>query len=900
MSDDRRPDPDALLLRVQEQEAKSQRGKLRVFFGATAGVGKTYAMLEAARRHVAEGRDVLVGWVETHGRKETAALLEGLAVLPPRHYDYRGTEIDEFDLEAAVARRPALLLLDELAHTNATGALHAKRWQDVEELLAAGIDVYTTLNVQHLESLNDVVAQITGVAVRETIPDAVLERADEVELVDLSPDDLLQRLKDGKVYIPEQAQRAIRSFFRKGNLLALRELALRRTAERVDEQMRSYRRDHGIARTWPAGERLLVCVGPNPASVRLIRATRRMAAGLRAEWIAAYVETPHHPRLPESDRRALADNMRLAEQLGGRTAILSGHDVSAEVLAYARQHNITKIVAGKPTHSRWRDRIRGSLVDQIVRGSGDIDVYVISGDAGDEERVPVVAARRRSPPRAYVPALVAVALCTLVSAALHPLFAASNLVMVYLLGVAYVATRHGRGPSVLASVLSVALFDFFFVPPNLTFAVSDTQYLLTFLIMLVVGLLISTLASRLREQTEGVRRRERRTSILYALSRDLAATRAADDIARITSRHVAEVAAAPVAVLLPRPDGRLVPLTAEGSAFTLGPHDEGVARWVFEHARIAGPGTGTLPGAGALFLPLVGTRGPVAILGVRPEGPEGFSPDQVHLLEAVASQTAAALERAKLAEDAQRAQVDVETERLRNALLSSVSHDLRTPLAAITGAASTLLDDADAMRADTRRELTETIFEEADRLNRLVRNLLDMTRLQSGAVRVAKEWHSLEEIVGAALSRLEARLRGRRVSTHIPEDLPLVPLDGILVEQVLVNLVENALKYTPRDSPIEIAAWPGEGEVVVEVQDRGPGLPAGEEERVFDKFHRADARNVPGGVGLGLTLCRGIVTAHGGRIWAENRPDGGAAFRFTLPLEGTPPSVAAEPVEAGR
>jgi two-component system sensor histidine kinase KdpD len=899
MSDDRRPDPDALLQRVQQQEARSKRGKLKVFFGATAGVGKTYAMLEAARRHVAEGRDVVVGWVETHGRKETAALLEGLATLPPRRYEHRGAQIAEFDLDAALARRPSLLLLDELAHTNAPGARHAKRWQDAQELLEAGIDVDTTLNVQHLESLNDVVTQITGVAVRETLPDVVLEQADEVELVDLPPDDLLQRLKEGKVYIPEQAQRAIRSFFRKGNLLALRELALRRTAERVDEQMRSYRRDHAIVRTWPAGERLLVCVGPNPGAVRLIRATRRMAAGLRADWIAVYVETPVHPRLPESDRRALADNMRLAEQLGGRTAILSGHDVSAEVLAYAREHNVTKIVAGKPTHSRWRDRILGSLVAEIVRGSGDIDVYVISGDVADEERTPVVAASRRSPPAAYVPAVIAVALCTLASEALYPFFASTNLVMVYLLGVAYVATRHGRGPSVLASVLSVALFDFFFVPPSLTFAVSDTQYLLTFLTMLVVGLLISTLASRLRDQTEAVRRRERRTAILYALSRDLAATRAAHDIARAAARHVADVSAAPCAVLLPRPDGRLVPLAAEGSAFTLEPRDEGVARWVFEHGRMAGPGTGTLPGAGALFLPLVGTRGVVAVLGVRPDGPEGFSLDQVHLLEAVASQTAAALERGQLAEEAQRAQVDVETERLRNALLSSVSHDLRTPLAAITGAASTLLDDASGMAADTRRELTETIYEEADRLNRLVRNLLDMTRLQSGAVRVSKEWHPLEEIVGAALSRLESRLRGRSVSAHIPDDLPLVPLDGILIEQVLVNLLENALKYTPRDSPIEISAARSGEEVVVEVKDRGPGLPAGEEERVFDKFHRA-AREVPGGVGLGLTLCRGIVTAHGGRIWAENRPDGGAVFRFTLPLEGTPPSVAAEPVEAGR
>ena len=899
MSGDR-PDPDALLERVKDEEARSQHGKLKVFFGATAGVGKTYAMLEDARRHVAEGRDIVVGWVETHGREETARLLDGLAALPPRRYEYRGTQIAEFDLDAALARRPKLLLLDELAHTNAPGARHAKRWQDVEELLEAGIDVYTTLNVQHIESLNDVVAQITGVAVRETVPDVVLERADEVELVDLPPDDLLQRLKEGKVYVPEQAQQAARSFFRKGNLIALRELALRRTAERVDDQMRTYRRDHHIATTWPAAERILVCIGPNPASVRLIRAARRMAAGLRAQWMVVYVEAPGQARLSESDSRALGENLRLAEQLGARTVVLSGHSVGEEVLAYAREHNVSKIVAGKPTHPRWRDRLKGSLVDELVRGSGGIDVYIISGDVADEERPSATPWRAKGRTAGHGPAVLAVLLSTAVSWAMFPFFAPTNLVLVYLLGVAFVATRYERGPAILASVLSVALFDFCFVPPHLTFAVADTQYILTFAIMLVVALLISRLASRIREQAEAARLRERRMATLYGMSRELAATRGAEEIARASARHVSDATATASAVLLQRSDGPLVPLAAPGAAFTLEPRDEAVARWVLEHGRMAGAGTDTLPGAGSLFLPVIGTRGPLAVLGVRAEDAHGFSPEQVHLLEALASQTAGALERARLADEAQRALVDVESERLRNALLSSVSHDLRTPLAAITGAASTLLEDADGMPEATRRELTETVFEEADRLNRLVRNLLDMTRLQSGAVRVKKEWHPLEEIVGAALSRLESRLRDRPVATHLREDLPLVPLDGLLVEQVLVNLVENAIKYSPRGTPIEVSAWTAENEVTVEVADRGPGLPSGEEERVFEKFYRGPARDRPGGVGLGLTICRGIVSAHGGRIWAENRPGGGAAFRFALPLEGRPPTVEKEPAEASR
>jgi two-component system, OmpR family, sensor histidine kinase KdpD len=878
-------------------QARNPPGTLKIFFGANAGVGKTYAMLEAARRHFGEGRDVLVGWIETHGRRETAGLLEGLPVLPPRVYDQREALAD-FDLDAALARRPGLLLLDELAHTNAPGCRHAKRWQDVQELLEAGIDVYTTLNVQHLESLNDVVTQITGVAVRETVPDSILERADEMELVDLPPDDLLQRFQEGKVYVPEQAERAVRSFFRKGNLIALRELALRRTAERVDDQMRTYRRDHGIAKTWPAAERILVCVGPNPASVRLIRAARRMAAGLRAEWVAVYVETPLHPRLPDPDRAALAGNLRLVEELGGRTTVLNGHVVSEEVLAYARSHNVTKIVAGKPTHPRWRDRLRGSLVDEIVRGSGDIDVYVISGDATDEEHPPTPPRAARTRPTAYVPAALVIVACTAVSWGMSRYFASSNLVMVYLLGVAFVATRYPAGPAALASVLSVAFFDFFFVPPHMTFAVADTQYLLTFAIMLAVALLISNLASRVREQSETVRQRERRTSTLYALSRDLAATPGAEPIAQTAARHVADITGAPCSVLLPREDGRLVPVAPAGTAFTVDPRDEGVAQWVLEHGRMAGLGTTTLPGAGALFVPMTGTRGTIAVLGVRPDSPSGFSRDQLHLLEAVASQTVPALERARLAEEAQRAQLDVETERLRNALLSSVSHDLRTPLAAITGAASTLLEDEGGLAPEVGRELTETIYEEAERLNRLVRNLLDMTRLQAGAVRVAKEWHSLEELVGAALNRVDARLAGREVVTRLPEDLPLVPMDGVLIEQVLVNLMENAVKYAPTGS-IEVAAWSDGRTVTLEVADRGPGLPPGEEERIFDKFHRVESGDRPGGVGLGLTVCRGIVTAHGGDIWAENRLGGGAAFRFRLPLGGTPPPVLDESAGAG-
>jgi two-component system sensor histidine kinase KdpD len=884
-----RPDPDALLRRVTAGESPSLRGRLKIFFGASAGVGKTYTMLEAARARTAEGVDVAVGWVETHGRKDTAALVHGLGMLPPRSLEYRGTVLKEFDIDGALSRRPRLLLLDELAHSNAPGSRHAKRWQDVNELLDAGINVYTTLNVQHVESLNDLVAQITGVPVRETVPDSVLDRADEIELVDIPVDELLSRLKEGKVYIPEQARQASRNFFRRGNLIALRELALRRTAEHVDADMRDYRQEHAIERTWPVAERILVAVGPNPASARLIRAARRMSAGLRAEWWAVYVEAPAHVQLPQADKNALAENMKLADRLGARTAVLSGEDVSAEILAFAREHNVSKIVAGKPTHPRWRDHVYGSLVDEVARGSGEIDVYIISGDPGEGAPPLRMLPQARSRPSGYVLATMVVLGCTLICAAMFRHFELTNLVMVYLLGVAFVAARLGRGPSVLASCLGVATFDFFFVPPYLTFAVSDGQYVITFAVMLAVGLLISRLASRLRDQAQHVRQRERRTQIVYAMTRDLASLNVPAEIAKAARRHVADVFGGDAVVLLADGSGRLAPAAgAEEES-----RDKAVAEWAFTHQQRAGRGTDTLPGAEAVYLPLPGTRGIVGVLGLRLAAPGSLSPEQMDLLDTLARQVAVSLERAYLGQQAEAAQLEMDRERLRNTLLSSVSHDLRTPLAAVTGAASSLLEDVQ-LPESARRDLTETIYEESERLNRLVGNLLDMTRLHSGAVRVSKEWQSLEEIIGSAIRRTHKPLKDHVVRTAVAEDLPLVPVDATLLEQVLVNLLENAAKYTPARSTITLSAR-REGDVAtVEVADEGPGLRVDELEHLFDSFYRGTAGTTAArpGVGLGLAICQAIIAAHGGRIWADNRKPSGAVFRFTLPLEGTPPPLA--------
>ncbi|HKE89992.1 MAG TPA: sensor histidine kinase KdpD [Gemmatimonadales bacterium] len=895
----RRPDPEALLARVREDERRAARGKLKIFFGASPGVGKTYAMLEEARAKQKDGVRVLIGVVETHGRPETAALLSGLDVLSRRTIEYRGITLDEFDLDAALERRPALILVDELAHTNAPGSRHTRRYQDVEELLAAGVDVYTTLNVQHLESLNDVVAQITGIEVRETVPDSILDEADEVELADLSAEDLLARLREGKVYVPEQAARAIDQFFRKGNLIALRELALRRTAQRVDAQMRGYMAEHGIRETWPAAERLLVCVGPNPAGARLVRAGKRMATSLKCDWEVLCVESPGQA-ISAADREALIENLQLAQELGAQAVTISGHNVADEILSYARVHNITKIIAGKPTHARWRDKLFGSMLDQLVRGSGEIDVYVITGDIMERPAQRPAAPGMRPTLTQYGWGALVVAVCTVVGAVLGRYSSITDVAMVYLLGAGVVATRYGRGPSVFAAFLSIGAFDFFFVPPQYTFSVTDVRYVLTFTVMLGIALVISGLTLRIREQAETARTRERRTGALYAMSRELAAARGQRELIDVATRHLQDTFGAQAQFLLPDATGRVAVPVGTPPGYPLDDKELSVAQWVFSQGRTAGVGTDTLPGSQAFYQPLVASRGTVGVVGLRPADPARFEdPTLRQLVETFAGQAALALERGLLTEQTQREQLEIEAERLRTALLSSLSHDLRTPLAAITGAASSLLEERSGLSDATRRDLLKTILEEAERMTRLIANLLDMIRVESGALEVQKEWQPLEEVIGVALIRLDVRLRDHPVGVRLPPDLPLVPLDAVLVEQVFVNLLENAVKYTPAGTQIEISAVAESGVVRVEVADRGPGLPAGEEVRVFEKFYRAPETAARGGIGLGLAICRGIITAHGGRIWAENRPGGGAAFRFTLPLSGAPPvPILAEAREA--
>ncbi len=882
MTDDlTRPDPDVLLARVQADEARQRRGKLKIFLGYAAGVGKTYAMLEAARQRRAEGLDVVVGYVETHGRVETEALVADFAVIPRRQVAHRGATLPELDVDALLARRPQLTVVDELAHTNAPGLRHPKRYLDVAELLEAGISVYTAMNIQHLESLNDVVAQITGVTVREKVPDSVLDEADEVEVVDLPPPELLQRLREGKVYVPEQAARAIELFFRMGNLTALRELALRRTAERVDEQMRGYMQTRAIPGPWPASERLLVCIGSGPLGARLVRATRRLADQLKAEWFAAHVETLRAARAAQADADQAIGALRLAEELGARAITLPGHDVAEAILAYAQQHNITKIIAGKPLHGRLGALLRGSMVDRLIQRSGNIDVLVVCAEA-EEQPAPVASAwRPHRPWLRYLWGVLLVVATTAISIPIHQIISPSNLVMLYLAVVVAAALYLGRGPAVVTSILGVLAFDFFLTEPRLTLTVADTEYIITFIGLFVVSLVISSLAARSREQADVAQRREAQAVALYELSRDLAATSELDAILQVVMRHVSQTFDREAAILLPA--GETLQLRgASDSGLELNEDELAVATWAYRQGQPAGHGTDTLPAAALRYLPLKTAQGVVGVLGVKPLAPTSYlAPEQRRLLVAFTSQAALAIERAELAEQARLAQLAQAAEQLQSALLNSISHDLRTPLVSITGALTSLEEEETGLDGATQRSLVAMAREEAERLNRLVGNLLDMTRIAAGALRTAEEPCDVQEVIGAACERLGARLADRPVTLDAPS--LLAPMDFVLMVQVLVNLLDNALKYSPPDSPIEVTARGTEGALEIAVADRGVGAPPEDLERIFDKFYRVQRPAGASGTGLGLAICQGIVEAHRGRIWAQNRPGGGLIVTVALP-----------------
>nr|WP_198981984.1 sensor histidine kinase KdpD [Herbaspirillum sp. ASV7] len=908
-----RPDPDDLLERVMRDEERQARGRLKIFFGFSAGVGKTFAMLEAAQALAAQGIDVVAGVVETHGRAETEAQLAGIARLPMRMVAYRNRQLPEFDLDAALERKPGVILVDELAHSNVPGSRHAKRWQDIDELLRAGIDVYTTLNVQHIESLNDVVGQITGIRVFETVPDHVFDEADDVKLVDIPPDELLTRLKEGKVYLPQQAEKAGRNFFRKGNLIALREIALRRTADRVDADMRQYRADRSIAQLWQARERIVVAVGSGAGEERLIREAARLAAKLQAQWLAVHVDLPRDRQAMSARERVVA-YLKLAQSLGAETASISGEDLAAALLQFARSRNAGKLVIGQQgggLRRLWRWP-RGTLAQRIAGSGEEIDLYTVARSRSariDDDRAADSAASaaealltRRRRTRGTLWAVASCALTTGVAFVLDGKLHPANVIMLYLVGVMLVAMRYGRAASALVSVLSVVSFDFFFVDPRFSITVSDAQYLLTLAVMLAVSLFISSLTSRLRRQASVAMQREARAANLYMLGKELSALLTLEQILEIGRRHLAAVFGARIAFFLPDSADQLRQAEPEqDSAHVLKSVDAGVAQWVYDNGQAAGKGTATLPSAAALYLPLTATMRTRGVLAFAIEAPSEEErqlaaaqlalPENRQMLEIFCSQIAMAIERLHYAEVAQDALVTMESERLRNSLLSAISHDLRTPLTSLVGSADVLA--ANARLDDDARAMARTISEQSQKMVGLMNNLLDMARLQAGVVTLNRQWNALEELTGSALRLLSKALEGRQVETRIAADLPLLRVDAVLLERVLANLVENAIKYSPPGSRIAIAAHVEDGDgapqVKVCVSDHGRGFPPAMAQHAFEKFTRGDNESSTPGVGLGLAICRAIIEAHQGRIWIAPQEAGqGATVCFTLPVETQP------------
>jgi two-component system sensor histidine kinase KdpD len=885
--DPKRPDPEALL-----REASTEtRGHLKVFLGAAPGVGKTYEMLLSAAAQRRAGIDVVIGLIETHGRAETEALVQGFEIVPLRHVDYNGRHLREMNLDAILARKPALVLVDELAHSNAPGSRHPKRYQDVEDLLAAGIDVYTAVNIQHLESLNDIVQQITRIRVRETVPDAFLDRADEIEVIDLTPADLIRRLKEGKVYVPKTAERALSHYFSPGNLTALRELALRRTAQRVDQQLLTHMQAHAISGPWSAGDRILVVVNEHPKAAALVRYARRMAERLRAPWTALYVETPRSLRLGETARDRIAEALRRAERLGGEAVTVPGRELAGEILDYAAKNNFSHIVIGRSERSRLHELLFGSITYEIVKRAGNVAVHVVTGDDRATPAARVIVTRPATAPFDLKPYLMSIALVAIAlgcGEVLARFLNVQNVALVFLTAVLVSAVAFGLGAALFTSLLSVLAFNLFFLPPYFSITIADPENVVALFFFLVVALVASNLTANVRAQAMMARKRARTTEDLYLFSRKLAGIASLDDLLWAISSQVASMLKVRVVLFLPE-NGSLQLKTAWPPEDVAEEADLAAANWSWESNRPAGRGADTLPGAKRLFLPMRTGRGPVAVIGIDSDkqGPI-LTPDEQRLLDALSDQAALAIERINLSEEFDKAQRAVERDRLQAALLTSISHDLRTPLASILGAADGLAGLPD-LTADDRKALLSTIRDEAERLNRFIANLLDMTKLESGALVPNLDFVDIGEVVGSTLRRAGKILDRHHVETALASDLPMVRLDPVLFEQVLFNLLDNAAKYAPAGTAISIEGRRDGNSVSLRVLDEGPGIPQSELERIFDKFYRvrkADSQRA--GTGLGLAICRGFVEAMGGTIEAGNRAGGrGAVFTITLPVPDT-------------
>ena len=880
-----RPDSDEVLARIKAEAKQPKCGKLKIFLGYAAGVGKTYTMLDAARQ-LRKEVDLVVAYVETHGRAETEALLEGLEIIPRRQVEYRGVLLTEMDLDAVRARRPQLALVDELAHTNAPDSRHPKRYQDVEELLEAGIDVYTTLNVQHIESLQNTVAQISGIWIHETVPDTVVDNAAEIDLVDLPPEDLLKRLKEGKVYIPQQIARAAANFFREGNLIALRELSMRTAAERVDEQMRAHVETRAIRGPPAAVERIMVCVRPGSKGNRLVHVGYRLASRLGAEWFVVYVETLDSLRLSSDQQDQLTNMLRLAERLGAKTATIQGRSVAEAITEYAGKNNITKILVGKPVDNGWRRLLGRSIVNYIIRQSERVDVYVITGNGASLKREKSVAKQPRYRWRRYLVGLVLVGLSTLLGLVMRHHVSPTSIIMIYLLGVVISALYLGLGPSIMVSIIGVITFDLFIIPPYISFNVERAEYAFTLIVLLIIGIVVSYLTSRVRRQSRVARQRELETATLYALSRDLAATSGLQPTIHVVISSAKQTFERDAVIFLPdaRDKGTLKPFT-DSPNLIIDKNEIAAAVWSFEHQKTVGYGTDTLPNAKALYLPLNTARGAVGVMALWvSDSVNQLTIEQTRLAEAFTDLAAVALERTQLAEEARNAQILEATEKLQTALLNSISHDLRTPLVSIIGVLSSLQEKGISLDNAARMNLIQVASEEAERLNHLITNLLDVSRIEAGALKMSKQPSDVQEIIGLALESVGSPSIIRPIKIDIPLELPFVSVDFGLIVQALINILDNSLKYSPADSPIEISGrWVGQ-QIEIAIADRGIGIPPEDLQRVFDKFYRVQRPDNVTGTGLGLSISKGIIEAHGGRIVAENRHGGGTIVRLTLPV----------------
>jgi len=878
-----RPNPEKLLQRAHDEEQKKRQGMLKIYLGAAPGVGKTYEMLRDAFVERNKGLDVVIGVVESHGRADINHMMKDFETLPRQVIKYHDKDLLEFNIDGALKRNPGLILIDEMAHTNAPGLRHTKRWQDIKELLARGINVYTTLNVQHIESLNDDVAQIIGTRVKETVPDFMIELADTIELVDIPPEDLLKRLHEGKIYFAEQAELAVEHFFRIGNLIALRALALRITAERVGAQVLLYRHDQNITQIWPTKEKILVCVGSGPESLKLIRAARRMATSLQADWIAVYVETPGIQSTDESKNKAI-ENLRFAQQMGAETRFLSGADVVKEIMSFAREQNITQIMVWKTIRTRPRDLFFRHLADEVVRYSGEIDVYIMTGKHVENKSTKKITLKHLIPWTTYATAVGVVTLATLINYLLHPYVASSNLIMVYLLSIVIVACFGQTGPSTLASIISVLVFDFFFITPVYSFSVSHVESIFTLVVMLIVGQLISYLTHISRRQAKAARFSEQQISALYQLSRQLASTRGVDTLLATGAHFISQQFDNDTAVLMAE-NGHLMFKDYPDTQESLSTKEQSIAQWVYDLGQVAGLGTDTLPFAEAFYLPLVGSQGPIGVVRIRHhQSKRLLTPEEMHLLEACTNQIALAIEVDRRHEQAGKSTLSRTKNHVNNALLQSIAHELRAPLAAIMISANNQIEQASDLSASKIRALGKNIYFESEQLSRLINNFLQITYLESKAATLNKQNHSLIYTIHTVLELSSLKLGKRPIKIHIPQNLPPFLFDNELIQDVLINLIDNVIKLTPLNTPLEISAVQENDLVLVSIEDSGPGIMADEVDKLFEKFYRGRMLITERGLGLGLAICYRIIKTHGGKIWAENRKEGGAAVRFTWPL----------------